>query len=272
MTTVGSRRSASSARCAIRRSTTPSTQGIGRRLDGWANRDLNVGAIVALAPRLRASRPARRRCRHRAQGAQQLGPGKVRRRAVARRQGVPARRQLGGDADSAGFRSRGRQSAHLDGLGLGDALERVRRESRDARQGHVLRSAARRRRRVPDRGAREVRPCRRGGGPDHAGARAAALLSARAAGAGAAARQLQPPTRPTRQRALQRQSTVRHLPRAAALHRAGLEHAHAGGDRHRRLPGEPLAGRRYRTAPLRGLWTHRGRLLSRRPLRHAGAT
>jgi cytochrome c peroxidase len=27
-------------------------KGIGRRLDGWANRDLNIGAIVALAPRL----------------------------------------------------------------------------------------------------------------------------------------------------------------------------------------------------------------------------
>ena len=26
--------------------------GIGRRLDGWANRDLNIGAIVALAPDL----------------------------------------------------------------------------------------------------------------------------------------------------------------------------------------------------------------------------
>ena len=26
--------------------------GIGRRLDGWANRDLNVGAIIALAPDL----------------------------------------------------------------------------------------------------------------------------------------------------------------------------------------------------------------------------
>ncbi len=26
--------------------------GIGRRLDGWANRDLNVGAIVGLAPNL----------------------------------------------------------------------------------------------------------------------------------------------------------------------------------------------------------------------------
>lgn len=28
------------------------TAGIGRRLDGWANRDLNVGAIIALAPNL----------------------------------------------------------------------------------------------------------------------------------------------------------------------------------------------------------------------------
>jgi hypothetical protein len=27
--------------------------GIGKRLDGWANRDLNVGAIVALAPNLK---------------------------------------------------------------------------------------------------------------------------------------------------------------------------------------------------------------------------
>jgi len=26
--------------------------GIGHRLDGWANRDLNVGAIIALAPNL----------------------------------------------------------------------------------------------------------------------------------------------------------------------------------------------------------------------------
>jgi hypothetical protein len=30
--------------------------GIGRRLDGWANRDLNVGAIIALAPDLKAFR------------------------------------------------------------------------------------------------------------------------------------------------------------------------------------------------------------------------
>ena len=59
-----------------------------------------------------------------------------------------------------------------------------------------------------------------------------------------------------RRGALQRQGELRALPRAAALHRAGLEPAHARGDRHRRLPGRPLARRAYRTTPLKGLWTH----------------
>ena len=38
--------------CALCHSTVDNslTTGIGRRLDGWANRDLNVGAIVALSP------------------------------------------------------------------------------------------------------------------------------------------------------------------------------------------------------------------------------
>ena len=31
--------------------------GIGKRLDGWANIDLNVGAIVALSPALTMPRP-----------------------------------------------------------------------------------------------------------------------------------------------------------------------------------------------------------------------
>src|SRR5687767_196287 len=40
--------------CALCHSTVDDslTPGVGRRLDGWANRDLNVGAIVALAPNL----------------------------------------------------------------------------------------------------------------------------------------------------------------------------------------------------------------------------
>src|SRR5262245_41960748 len=42
--------------CALCHSTVDNTLGfgVGRRLDGWANRDLNVGAIVALAPDLSA--------------------------------------------------------------------------------------------------------------------------------------------------------------------------------------------------------------------------
>jgi hypothetical protein len=41
--------------CAIRHSTVDNSfaDGIGRRLDGWPNRDLNVGAIIALAPNLK---------------------------------------------------------------------------------------------------------------------------------------------------------------------------------------------------------------------------
>jgi hypothetical protein len=42
--------------CALCHSTVDNSvmQGVGRRLDGWANRDLNVGAIVAVAPDLSA--------------------------------------------------------------------------------------------------------------------------------------------------------------------------------------------------------------------------
>ncbi|MCK7492763.1 MAG: hypothetical protein MZW92_15450 [Comamonadaceae bacterium] len=69
--------------------------GIGRRLDGWANRDLNVGAIVGLAPDLDRGGAAcwastRRRVRA---VLGELGAGALRRRAVPRRQGLPSRRQ-----------------------------------------------------------------------------------------------------------------------------------------------------------------------------------
>src|SRR5258706_8785114 len=63
---------------------------------------------------------------------------------------------------------------------------------------------------------------------------------------------------------------MRALPRAAALHRAGTQPAHAGRDGRRLVPGRPLAdahvphraARRVVDAPER-------RLLPRRPLRHA---
>ena len=48
------------ATCALCHSTVDNSvmPGIGRRLDGWANRDLNVGAIIALSPVLSAEKKA----------------------------------------------------------------------------------------------------------------------------------------------------------------------------------------------------------------------
>jgi hypothetical protein len=51
---AGARLRSVGIQCALCHSTVDNrlTAGIGRRLDGWANRDLNVGAVVALAPNL----------------------------------------------------------------------------------------------------------------------------------------------------------------------------------------------------------------------------
>ena len=49
---------------------------------------------------------------------------------------------------------------------------------------------------------------------------------------------------------------MRALPRATALYRAGVEHAHARGDRLDSFQADRSPDERYRTAPLKGLWTH----------------
>ena len=54
--------------------------GIGRRLDGWANRDLNVGAIVSLGAQPQTvHRSTWRGRRDREEGSRQLGPRALRR-------------------------------------------------------------------------------------------------------------------------------------------------------------------------------------------------
>ena len=67
--------------------------GIGHRLDGWANRDLNVGAIVSLSPNLQpvadllgVDVPTVK------ESSGQLGTGKVRCRTGPGREGIQARR------------------------------------------------------------------------------------------------------------------------------------------------------------------------------------
>ena len=132
--------------CALCHSTVDDSfaPGIGKRLDGWANRDLNVGAIVSLAPNLKPFTDLL--------GVDvatvkkvlaQLGPGPLRRAAGQGRQGAAPRRQAGGRADSARVRPGRRQPPHLDRLRIGPVLERLRRRHRDARLGRVLRRASR---------------------------------------------------------------------------------------------------------------------------------
>ena len=155
----GSAPSASNARCAIPTVDDAFAPGIGHRLDGWPNRDLNVGAIIAApdsqAVCRRCSASTRRPCaRCWAAG----GPGKFDAELIL---------------DGKAFRPDGKPAATLippafglagvnlhtwTGLGLGHLLERLRRESRDARQGQLLRPAARRRGQFPVAAAQRLRP------------------------------------------------------------------------------------------------------------------
>ena len=62
VTSIGGRDTLTSVgiTCALCHSTVDDSvqKGIGHRLDGWANRDLNPGAIIALSPALTASQKA----------------------------------------------------------------------------------------------------------------------------------------------------------------------------------------------------------------------
>ena len=127
-----------SARCATRRSTTRSRPGSATGSTAGPNRDLErrrdhraraepVSRSRTLLGGRSMQHRARRCC---AAGARASSTPSC--CSTARRS---ARRQVGRDADSAGLRPRRREPAHVDRLGLGDALERVRREPRDARQG-----------------------------------------------------------------------------------------------------------------------------------------
>lgn len=129
--------------CAFCHSTVDDSLGpsIGHRLDGWANRDLNVGAIVALAPDLD---PA----------ADLLGVDQATVRKVLNSWGpghFDAELFLDGKAfrpdgnrsgtDSAGFWTCRCEPSHLDRMGFCNLLECLRGRSRNARQRQFFRSA-----------------------------------------------------------------------------------------------------------------------------------
>ena len=132
--------------CALCHSTVDNSfaPGIGRRLDGWAARDLDVGKIIALSPSvqpfvdlLRLVDPSMDAATVR-KVLRSWGPGKF-----------DAELLMDGKA----FQPDGKSAATLippafglagvnlhtwTGLGIGDALEWLRREPRNAGQGHLL--------------------------------------------------------------------------------------------------------------------------------------
>ena len=146
----GDRLAAVGIQCALCHSTVDDSlvPGIGQRRDGWANRDLDVGAIVALAPGsvVLLQPPGSRTKQRFAPVLRSWGPGKF---DAALGLDGKAFRPDGASArhtDPARVRARRREPPYVDRMGLGDPLERVRRQPGDARQRDVLRSAARRRR------------------------------------------------------------------------------------------------------------------------------
>ena len=247
--------------CALCHSTVDDSfaPGIGRRLDGWANRDLDVGAIIALAPDLQPF-------------AELLGVDEATVRAVLDSWG-PGKFDAELILDGKAFRPDGKPAATLippafglagvnlhtwTGWGSRHALERVRRQPRDARPGHVLRSAAGRRRASSrSRRASGFGNMRNDAGSHHAKLAALHFYQLATPRPDAAAGSFDAAAATRGKTLFDGQGAVRDLPRAAALHRARLEHAHAPR-RSASTTSRPSARRTGATARRRcaGLWTH----------------
>jgi hypothetical protein len=141
-------------------------------------------------------------------------------------------------------------------MGLGDALERPRRESRDAGTRHLLRSAAERCREIPDRRDGWLRRRTPFAGSHHSETRAASPVSAEPSGT-AAPRGSFDAHAATRGKALfegKADCARCHVPPLYTepgwnMHRP--EEIGIDGFQAERSPDE-----HYRTAPLKGLWTH----------------
>jgi len=128
-------------RCAVCHSTVDDSfaPGIGKRRDGWANRDLNVGAIVSLAPNLKPFTDL-------------LGVDEATLKKVLSTWG-PGRFDAEIDKDGKATRPDGAQAGTLippafglagvnlhtwTGFRIGSFLECLRRRDRDARIRHIF--------------------------------------------------------------------------------------------------------------------------------------
>ena len=244
--------------------------GIGKRLDGWANRDLNVGAIVSLAPNLKPFTDL-------------LGVDVATVKKVLASWG-PGRYDAVLNKDGKAFRPDGKQAGTLipPAFGLagvdlatwtGSGSVTYWNAYVGVTQMHGLGTYFDARFNNKD----QYPVSAKSGSWKHAGqagqgdgqAGRAALLSALDPGAEGTGRVIRQGRIRTRKDGLQRLGQVRDLPRPAALHRAGAQFAYAERDRHRRVPGRPLADPHVPHGAARGaMGASEGRLLPRRALRH----
>ena len=256
------RRAASiGVQCALCHSTVDDSfaPGIGHRLDGWANRDLNVGAIVSLAPDLSAitsllgvDEPTVKKV------LASWGPGKF-----------DAQLNLDGKA----FRPDGKSAAtlippayglagvnlHTWGGGWGTVtywnafVANLELNGRgnffDARLDNAQQYPVAAKARLGHKTATA--------GHGHAASRRAALLPDVAAGSGGQARIVRHRRRRARGKSyVCGKGPLRVVPRAAALHRAGWNTHKAAEIGIDDFQANRSPDKSYRTAPLRGLMAH----------------
>ena len=249
--------------CAICHSTVDDAfaPGIGRRLDGWPNRDLNVGKIVLAAPNLQPILDLLQIDAATAKSVLEAwGPGKYDAELNLDGKGFRPDGKTAAVLIPAAYGKARRERAHVGhGLGQHHVLERLRRQPPDARPGQ--RSTTRgstTRRSTPWPRARNW--ATRATNDDRVTKHLAALhfyqlaLPAPTPPPG----QLRRAGRAARQAGLRRPGEVRDVPRAAAVHRTRLERAHRRGGGRRRLPREPRA-RPAGTARRRSPGSSRGR-------------
>jgi hypothetical protein len=214
--------------CAICHSTVDDAllPGVGNRLDGWANRDLDIGKIAALAPNLQPV-------------ADLLGVDVATVKAVLE-SWEPGKFDAELLLDGKGFRDGNLPAATLippafglsgvnlhtwPGWGGVTYLNAFVANIEMHGTGHVLRSPPERSGALPGRGEGGLREHPQPAGPHHREARRPALLPALDPGSDAARGQLRRGGRRARQGHLRGQGTLRDVPRAPALHGAGLEPA-----------------------------------------------
>jgi hypothetical protein len=245
--------------CALCHSTVDDSfaPGIGQRLDGWANRDLNVGLIISLAPNLN---PFADLLGVDVATVKKVltswGPGRF--DAILDKDGkaLSARRETSGDAPSSGLRPRRREPEHVDGLRIRHVLERVRRGDRDARCGDVFDARFDKREQYPV--AAKSRSGNTRSTPDVVTSTLAALHFYQLA--------LPAPTPPVgsfdKDAAARRRLVFNGVAKCASCHVPPL-FTEPGTNLH--APGkigidsfqaDRSPTRMYRTAPLAGLWTH----------------